>query len=152
VVGAAVRYKYHVRHCASLLHMRLMSHASQIQTVQTNRLDNRPVPCASIRHRPDWMMTTDSLKGAVCIAENTFHGHYNLRIWGPEKNPHVLLARLVPKRHFRSLRTSCAKHRQSVWWSLLVLQLKIEGHAVVQLVDALRYKSEGRGFDFRWCH
>jgi len=20
------------------------------------------------------------------------------------------------------------------------------------LVEALRYKSEGRGFDFRWCH
>jgi hypothetical protein len=27
-----------------------------------------------------------------------------------------------------------------------------EGHAVAQLVEALRYKSEGRGFDFRWCH
>ena len=23
---------------------------------------------------------------------------------------------------------------------------------MVQLVDALRYKLEGRGFDFRWCH
>jgi hypothetical protein len=23
---------------------------------------------------------------------------------------------------------------------------------VAQLVDALRYKPEGRGFDFRWCH
>ena len=26
------------------------------------------------------------------------------------------------------------------------------GHAVAQLVEALRYKSEGRGFDFPWCH
>jgi len=26
------------------------------------------------------------------------------------------------------------------------------GHAVAHLVEALRYKSEGRGFDFRWCH
>ena len=26
------------------------------------------------------------------------------------------------------------------------------GHAVAQLVEALRYKSEGRGFDSRWCH
>ena len=25
------------------------------------------------------------------------------------------------------------------------------GHAVAQLVEALRYKSEGRGFDSRWC-
>ena len=26
------------------------------------------------------------------------------------------------------------------------------GHEVAQLVEALRYKSEGRGFDSRWCH
>jgi len=26
------------------------------------------------------------------------------------------------------------------------------GHAVAQLVEALRYKLEGRGFDSRWCH
>jgi hypothetical protein len=26
------------------------------------------------------------------------------------------------------------------------------GHAVAQLVEALRYKSEGRVFDSRWCH
>ena len=26
------------------------------------------------------------------------------------------------------------------------------GHAVAQLVEALRYRSEGRGFDSRWCH
>jgi len=25
------------------------------------------------------------------------------------------------------------------------------GHAVVQLVEGLRYKPEDRGFDFRWC-
>jgi hypothetical protein len=28
----------------------------------------------------------------------------------------------------------------------------IWGHAVVQLVEALRYKSECCGFDSRWCH
>ena len=27
-----------------------------------------------------------------------------------------------------------------------------EGYAVVQLVEALRYKLEDRGFDSRWCH
>jgi len=27
-----------------------------------------------------------------------------------------------------------------------------KGHAVAQLVEALRYKPEGRGFDSRWCH
>jgi len=26
------------------------------------------------------------------------------------------------------------------------------GHAVAQLVEALSYKPEGRGFDSRWCH
>jgi len=26
------------------------------------------------------------------------------------------------------------------------------GHAVAQLVEALCYKPEGRGFDFRWYH
>jgi hypothetical protein len=26
------------------------------------------------------------------------------------------------------------------------------GHAVAQLVEALGYKPEGRGFDSRWCH
>ena len=28
----------------------------------------------------------------------------------------------------------------------------ITGHAVAQLVEALRHKSEGRGFDSRSCH
>ena len=26
------------------------------------------------------------------------------------------------------------------------------GHAVAQLIEALRYKPNGRGFDSRWCH
>ena len=26
------------------------------------------------------------------------------------------------------------------------------GHEMVQLVEALRYKPEGRGFYSRWCH
>ena len=26
------------------------------------------------------------------------------------------------------------------------------GHAVSQLVEALRYQREGRGFNSRWCH
>jgi hypothetical protein len=30
--------------------------------------------------------------------------------------------------------------------------LFVWGHAVAQLVEALRYKPEGRGFDSRWCH
>jgi hypothetical protein len=26
------------------------------------------------------------------------------------------------------------------------------GHLMAQLVEALLYKTEGRGFDFRWCY
>jgi len=30
--------------------------------------------------------------------------------------------------------------------------MSTRGHAVAQLIEALRYKSEGRGFGSRWCH
>jgi hypothetical protein len=37
--------------------------------------------------------------------------------------------------------------------SFLLQSLPIKlGHALAQLVEALRYKEEGRGFDSRWCH
>jgi len=34
----------------------------------------------------------------------------------------------------------------------LYILLKMLGYAVAQLVEALRYKPEGRGFDSRLCH
>ena len=34
----------------------------------------------------------------------------------------------------------------------LQLEYYVLGYAVAQLVEALRYKSEGRGFDSRWGH
>ena len=34
----------------------------------------------------------------------------------------------------------------------IYIYIYIYEHAVAQLVEALRYKSEGRGFDSRWCH
>jgi hypothetical protein len=37
-------------------------------------------------------------------------------------------------------------HVECTWYST-----KLE-HAVAQLVEALRYKQEGCGFDSRWCH
>jgi len=47
----------------------------------------------------------------------------------------------------------------SIKHSSLVSKLRISGaiplvreHAVAQLVEALRYKQEGRRFDSRWCH
>jgi len=50
---------------------------------------------------------------------------------------------------------SCEELNPKICFTLLLIldqhtdQL---GHAVAQLVEALRYKSEGRGFDSRWCH
>ena len=44
----------------------------------------------------------------------------------------------------------CRKLRLSnAFFSLVLL---VPGHALAQLVEALRYKPEGRGFDPRWCH
>jgi hypothetical protein len=42
----------------------------------------------------------------------------------------------------------CTEHSTSV----NLLPTSICGHAVAQLVEALRYKPEGRGFDSPWCH
>ena len=39
----------------------------------------------------------------------------------------------------------------AVSYEFRLLQVKW-GHAVAQLVEALRYKPEGRGFESRWCH
>jgi len=38
-----------------------------------------------------------------------------------------------------------------VYFAITDLQFLL-GHEVAQLVEALRYKPEGRGFDSRWCH
>ena len=43
-------------------------------------------------------------------------------------------------------RTLCIQHKQ-----YKINYRLIPGYAMAQLVEALRYKSEGRGFDFRWC-
>jgi hypothetical protein len=44
-------------------------------------------------------------------------------------------------------------HLRSVRLSRILIRYVLHvGHAVAQLVEALRYKSEGRGFHSRWCH
>jgi hypothetical protein len=37
-------------------------------------------------------------------------------------------------------------------WRLMFMYTYERGHVLAQLVEALRYKSEGRGFDSLWCH
>ena len=44
-----------------------------------------------------------------------------------------------------TVKVSYTYRRPLVWWVYL-------SHFTLQLVKALRYKLEGRGFDFRWCH
>ena len=48
---------------------------------------------------------------------------------------------------------TCARTQEpSIGFALMFGIAVFIGHAVAQLVEALRYKSEGRGFDSRWCH
>ena len=46
----------------------------------------------------------------------------------------------------------CRKKSAFLFLNILVRRIINGGHAVVQLFEALRYKPEGRGLDFRWCH
>jgi hypothetical protein len=51
--------------------------------------------------------------------------------------------------------TAICRYRGRVGTGLSVLWMayaQSTGHAVAQLVQAPLYKSEGRGFDSRWCH
>jgi len=45
----------------------------------------------------------------------------------------------------------CEKKLEFLFLCILVHILITCGYAVVQLFEALRYKPEGRGFDFQWC-
>jgi hypothetical protein len=40
----------------------------------------------------------------------------------------------------------------SIFFTAAMILAFRQGHVVAQLVEALRHKSEGRGFDSRWCH
>jgi hypothetical protein len=52
-----------------------------------------------------------------------------------------------------SIKTECWKHQSNLPHFRLITSYKnVGGYAVAQLVEALRYKPEGRGFDSRWCH
>jgi hypothetical protein len=42
-------------------------------------------------------------------------------------------------------------HEEASWMNNIEMYLKKQ-HAVAQLVEALRYKPEGRGIDSRLCH
>ena len=44
------------------------------------------------------------------------------------------------------------KHFSAVSCYFIPVRYKYREHAVAQLVEALCYKPEGRGFDSPWCH
>jgi hypothetical protein len=50
--------------------------------------------------------------------------------------------------------TLCLCQRMKQYFlNLFLVSAKMQGHAVAHLVEALRYKPEGREFDsIRWCH
>ena len=54
----------------------------------------------------------------------------------------------LDRRNSRPARRNLIKFGQVMWRLLLADR----GRAVAQLGEALRYKPEGRGFDYRWRH
>ena len=50
----------------------------------------------------------------------------------------------------------CCRHHVIIYVPLYISDFRFIylawGHALAQLVEALRYKPAGRGFDSRWCH
>jgi len=62
----------------------------------------------------------------------------------------ILIMRYAPLPDLVPLRQKCHKHA-------LLLNISVDtcrkvGYVVAQLVEAPRYKPEGRGFDSRLCH
>jgi len=52
----------------------------------------------------------------------------------------------------RSLCVLANFHLTAEMLHIVGIAVVIKGHAAAQLVEALHYKPEGRGFDSRWCH
>jgi hypothetical protein len=71
-------------------------------------------------------------------------GRRKWEVWGRRK------MRSVRKEEKGDLWSRAGNLLSRLW--LFVVVLSDCGSAVVQLVEALRYKPEGRGFDSRWSH
>jgi len=79
--------------------------------------------------------------------------HYSLRIL---QGRYVMIIAKNELQVSKTLWPLAARFRTKIRGSpSTILKRYIErgrGHAVAQLVETLRYKSEGRGFDSQWCH
>jgi len=67
---------------------------------------------------------------------------------------HVVL--IIPSNRMAGARVcevvAVLAQREMIRGSRSLVNIVMMGHAVAQLVEALRYKPECRGFDSRWCH
>ena len=106
-----------------------------------------------------------SVSPANCSEYKTEHNRRKCSQWETayfparftkEKNLFTLLHVPVGAELLKTLQKKevCLRHSgiKKKILALLLKPLVIPGHAVAQLVEALRYKPEGRGFDSRWCH
>ena len=58
----------------------------------------------------------------------------------------------IPTETYPFLFTLCCCYIIGVFLNIMTHTYFLRGDAVAQLVEALRYKPEGRGLDSRWCH
>ena len=87
-----------------------------------------------------------AMNDRVLTADSLFLLHSHIFCFSHSFERDVLLIKCVGKRTDRSN-----------LFTILVDVYKLNyssmgGYAVAQLVEGLRYKSEGCGFDSRWCH
>ena len=66
------------------------------------------------------------------------------------KHVNYHLGLMLFPRYIEVITTECTVHFMNCSFSHSFIYTG--GHAVAQLVEALRYKPEGCGFDSRWCH
>jgi hypothetical protein len=79
-----------------------------------------------------------------------FSESQGLFLWGPQTDHSPLRIRAP----ISPLTTGVHENVLKIWDNFIFCAdtKKNRGHTMTQLVEALRYKPEGRGFDSRWCH
>jgi hypothetical protein len=116
-------------------------------------------PCPQVEHPRPHTSNSWGGGGAAHMYTHTMHRQM-FEIWTP--SPSLRATRrhlntqdskdwlLLPECTFYAER--CYSAKLSVLSCICIQYTNEWGHAVVQLVEALRYKPERREFDSRWCH
>ena len=63
-----------------------------------------------------------------------------------------IFMKMAARIEFRARNLTSSTNIKAEHYGVTATTTTSRGYAVAQLVEALRYKSEGRGFDPRWCH